>query len=267
MAKVIGRSGYSATNSSIRSIKQMALIFAAGLAAMAFITGYLSCLAWEVHRIRTEVLVTVVLFCGIGGYWLERWASRTINDCKQQLLNWRKGNVGQATVASILESLPDNYVIFNDLRTLSGKVDHLVIGPTGIFVIETKNWHGVVTPDGRGELLCNGRSTGRDEIRHLLSTINSLHEKINVLTHRNDFIQGILAFPLARIESRWGATRNVHCLDDQKIPEYIQTYGFSQRLRPAQIELIEKAVHAVAGIDRGLDPADGGLTVLPARKA
>jgi len=65
------------------------------------------------------------------------------------------GAVGEEAVIGVLSKLPDSYHVFNDItlafsctifsNTLkeyvrSAQIDHLVIGPSGIFIIETKNW-------------------------------------------------------------------------------------------------------------------------------
>jgi len=60
------------------------------------------------------------------------------------------GQVGEVRTAYELNRLPGEYVVFNDL-VLSGpagrcEIDHLVLGPAGIFVIEVKRWSGTITP-------------------------------------------------------------------------------------------------------------------------
>ena len=56
--------------------------------------------------------------------------------------NKRKGTYGEKRVAAILNSLPDEYTIFNDVyieeNGKSTQIDHVVFSPYGIFVIETK---------------------------------------------------------------------------------------------------------------------------------
>lgn len=59
---------------------------------------------------------------------------------------WRSGAEGERVVARTLDLLPVDYVVFHDFNTRMGNFDHLVIGPTGIFAIETKNWRGI-TPE------------------------------------------------------------------------------------------------------------------------
>ena len=66
------------------------------------------------------------------------------------------GAIGEERVVRELMELPDSFVIFNDVRLNLGKsirwkkyneyvkscqIDHVVIGPSGIFLIETKNWN------------------------------------------------------------------------------------------------------------------------------
>ena len=63
------------------------------------------------------------------------------------------GAHAESAVIECLRGLPDTFHVLNDLRVeadhflrfngkqvKSAQVDHLVVGPTGVFVIETKNW-------------------------------------------------------------------------------------------------------------------------------
>lgn len=57
-----------------------------------------------------------------------------------------RGLIGERKVFSILKELPDEYYIWNDIvlqrNGYSVQIDHIVISPYGIFVIETKNYKG-----------------------------------------------------------------------------------------------------------------------------
>lgn len=65
------------------------------------------------------------------------------------------GALGEQKVVDVLESLSDDYILINDFRCTfyppiynrkendhikSVQIDHLLISPSGIFLIETKNW-------------------------------------------------------------------------------------------------------------------------------
>jgi hypothetical protein len=64
--------------------------------------------------------------------------------------SWARGKQGEVSVADVLGSLPHDYVLLNDLMLpeRGGNVDHFLIGPNGLFVIETKNYSGYVKCDG-----------------------------------------------------------------------------------------------------------------------
>ena len=64
-----------------------------------------------------------------------------------------KGAKGELLVIEQLKILSDDYIVFNDInlklkKTVkhkksylkSAQIDHLVVGPSGVYVIETKNW-------------------------------------------------------------------------------------------------------------------------------
>jgi hypothetical protein len=65
----------------------------------------------------------------------------------EQVTAWRRGAAGERRTARRLERLRgEGYVVFHDLA-LPGSpanVDHLVIGPSGVFVIDSKQWTGSV---------------------------------------------------------------------------------------------------------------------------
>jgi hypothetical protein len=59
--------------------------------------------------------------------------------------------VGEKQVTKLLTSrLSDDYFLLNDLhlRSGGGDIDHIVLGPSGVFVLETKNWSGEITCRG-----------------------------------------------------------------------------------------------------------------------
>ena len=58
-----------------------------------------------------------------------------------------KGARGEERVAWVLSGLPRGFHVFHDLLCggRSEGIDHVVVGPTGLFAIETKCWSGSVT--------------------------------------------------------------------------------------------------------------------------
>lgn len=70
--------------------------------------------------------------------------------------SWLMGLRGERAVGKALEELPPGYRVIHDLDIGRGNVDHVVIGPSGVFAIETKVWNGRFSSRG-GRLFHNGR--------------------------------------------------------------------------------------------------------------
>lgn len=57
---------------------------------------------------------------------------------------WNIGADGEEAVIRVLQNLDSSYKIINDIVLPGDKqnIDHVVVGPAGVFVIETKNYNG-----------------------------------------------------------------------------------------------------------------------------
>ncbi len=89
------------------------------------------------HGVSGAGLLTVAVFLV--------WAMR---DGLRSIESFFKGARGEEMVALLLAALPRGYHVFHDVPCgESGGIDHVVVGPSGLFVIETKCWSGEVTVD------------------------------------------------------------------------------------------------------------------------
>jgi hypothetical protein len=71
----------------------------------------------------------------------------------EQARTWHRGAQGERHTARLLDRLTRNgFVMFHDLAVpgSAANVDHLVIGPTGVFVIDSKQWIGSVHQSADG---------------------------------------------------------------------------------------------------------------------
>lgn len=72
---------------------------------------------------------------------------------------WEKGAEGEVAVARALEALPEGWVALHDLAwpgRQRANLDHVVVGPGGVFIVDAKNWSGRV--EVRDQVLMqNGR--------------------------------------------------------------------------------------------------------------
>ena len=75
-----------------------------------------------------------------------------------------KGARGEEKVAGILEGLPAHYHVFNDFDAKGHHIDHVVVGPAGVFSIETKFWSERVSIQD-GHVLVGGRLPSRPPLQ------------------------------------------------------------------------------------------------------
>jgi hypothetical protein len=71
----------------------------------------------------------------------------------EQARTWQRGAHGERRTARLLERLTrDGFVVFHDLAVPGSpaNVDHLVIGPSGVFLIDSKQWSGTVQQGADG---------------------------------------------------------------------------------------------------------------------
>lgn len=77
------------------------------------------------------------------------------------------GARGEERVASLLSALPETYHVFHDFVADGAHVDHVVVGPAGVFSIETKNWQGKVTIDD-GLILVDSHVPDRSPLKQTI---------------------------------------------------------------------------------------------------
>jgi len=86
---------------------------------------------------------------------------------------WGIGAQGERVTGRELDKLPDGYRVLHDLRILGSRanVDHVVVGPTGVFVVESKRMRGKLRVRG-DEVFVAGRRRGMvDEVRREVAAV------------------------------------------------------------------------------------------------
>jgi hypothetical protein len=118
-------------------------------------------LAWRAPLVAAAGLVADVLttqaglpqggLVGLAVAALVGWRLRF--RVSEQASAWQRGAHGERRTAGLLDRLTrDGYVVFHDLAVPGSpaNVDHLVIGPSGLFVIDSKQWTGSVRQGADG---------------------------------------------------------------------------------------------------------------------
>jgi hypothetical protein len=138
------------------------------LAPICFAAGWLLRTALPFPALTTTQAGILFLALAVLLALFTVWSTR-------RLRSFLKGAEGEEKVARVLSFLPSGCSVFNDLQ-LDGAdavFDHIVVGPSGVFVIETKNWSGEITFEN-GQVLYNGKTPGRPPIRQVKEAVAAL---------------------------------------------------------------------------------------------
>jgi hypothetical protein len=120
------------------------LIWRAPLVAAAGLTG--SALATQADLARTLATVAGLAAAALVGWRLRFHPS-------EQARAWQRGARGERQTARLLDRLGrDGYRVLHDLAMPGSpaNIDHLVVGPSGVFVIDSKQWTGSVQQSADG---------------------------------------------------------------------------------------------------------------------
>jgi len=117
-----------------------------------------------------------------------------------------KGAEGEERMARILSLLPSTYAVFHGLSSSASgggrDFDHVVVGPTGLFVIETKNWSGTVRLEDDELLYLPSEASSTEDMRHpdrppldqVRTSSRILEERLQAAEVPETSVQPILCF-------------------------------------------------------------------------
>jgi hypothetical protein len=91
---------------------------------------------------------------------------------------WSKGAKGEKIVAKKLRKLPKKYTAIRDVKipNLGGEIDHVVVGPTGIYIIETKNYKPTYIPDEDCWYHTSGRVSPQNPAKQVKLQVSKLND-------------------------------------------------------------------------------------------
>jgi Nuclease-related domain len=151
-AEVTGSLGSPGRSALVEYRRRRALELAAWTRTLAWRAPLIAAagLAGQVLAVQLglphEGLVGLAVAALVG--WRQRFRS------SEQARTWQRGAHGERHTARLLGRLHrDGFVVFHDLAVpgnTSANVDHLVIGPSGVFVIDSKQWTGTVHQSADG---------------------------------------------------------------------------------------------------------------------
>jgi hypothetical protein len=238
MAHRHGLAGQYGKNKAAKLLDRQLSVYLWLLIAGTFIIGFAAARMWY-GAIGWPIAIGLLIagsmfFAVIVGF--RRFSDRMAKDRIKHL----RGGQGEALVAWLLQDLDDNWHIFNRIHLEKDwDIDHVLIGPAGVFCISTKSHRGIFTgtPDG---VLYNGNPC--DFANKAMWQTMALKDRLAaILGDDVPFLQPVLAVPFGFTEGN-ACGGKVWLVHQDDILNCLAPDGAPKRLSRAQIERIAKAV-------------------------
>ena len=149
-----------------------------------------------------------------------------------------------------LALLPKSFTVFHGIAAHSqslipqggADLDHVVVGPAEIFVIETKNWNGTITIE-HGDLVCDGEPPSRPPLDQVKDATNALRTRLRSVVEAEIEITPILCFASGRLPAGQQGAAGVLVCNIEQLPSIIQNSGetpLSEQTRQTVIQALKK---------------------------
>jgi hypothetical protein len=169
-------------------------------------------------------LIWIVLASGVA-LLLMKIIDKKANHFIKRAKDAERGALAEEKVALQLSGLPEGYYGFHDISFDGFNIDHVALGPGGIFVLETKSHGGTI--DARDNtLLLNGKPPEKNFLNQVWSQTKSMQEYLWKMTSKELKIKPVLCFTNAYVKVR----RPVKGVDVVSL-KYLNTYLEHQPLR------------------------------------
>jgi hypothetical protein len=172
-----------------------------------------------------------LMILAIYNRYVSRWLDKNWH---KNYLTWGRGAGAELESQKSLLELGSDYKIISDFQSGKGNIDYICVGPTGIFIIETKSHKGVISwEDG---LLRNHKPLEKDFIRQVHGQIYYLRELLKEKIGEVYFIQGIIEFTNANVKIR-GKRKGVY-IGGRGFPKWVIKNRCTKSLSPSEIQTI-----------------------------
>jgi len=187
---------------------------------------------WTGSRPQPLVWLSIAVFTTVVAII---WFYRLVRIARQ----FNRGERGERHVADVLEELRrDGYKPVHDIVGNGFNVDHVIVGPGGVFAIETKyrSGRGQITFRNSEGVFVGDRLEEKDYLKQARANAKTISDLIHENCGRREWVTPLVVFVGDwKVKEDWRDT-NVRVLTPDRIRRYI---GSQQpRLRPNEIELI-----------------------------
>jgi hypothetical protein len=226
-------SGNYLRNKTLKNFAKASICFLA-FAGIFFLSFAQLLLTLQLDILTGVGLLTSLILLIIGYFYLKKYRT------------YKGGWEGEKQVYKLLNSkLSDDYYLINELKIgKGGDLDHVVLGPNGVFVIETKNWSGKIScqkDEWQRQDRHKFNNSPSRQVKNNTNKIRRLLEAQSSLRNHGVWIEGIVVFTNPNIELQLNKP-TVTILRLPELPDYITNYKNFNPYTTRQLELIIKVI-------------------------
>ncbi len=174
-----------------------------------------------------------------GAFWTLWLVTR--DAVPRHIEQWLDGAEGEKRTEKRLRSLEARgWVVAHDLEAKYGNIDHFVVGPSGVFLLDSKNWGGTVTLED-GIVMVTPRDnpdaawSPRGLSRALKAASAGNNEAIQRLTGVREWVQPVVVV-WAPFEARCVLAEGIRYVAGDALVEWLTAQP--ARLDPATVERV-----------------------------
>lgn len=196
--------------------------------------------ALEWWRTYANMKPNPVVF-GIGAAMAVIYASVRIWRSIPKLRSLRQALEGERAVGQYLERFREaGYQVFHDVIGAGFNVDHVLIGPAGVFTVETKTWSKPLR--GQAEIVFDGESLvvggarpDRDPVIQSKAQARWVQSVLKESTGREFSVRPVVVFPGWFVRNSRESLRDVWVLEPKALPTFLRHEP--PRMSPEDIKL------------------------------
>jgi hypothetical protein len=191
---------------------------------LALFMVMLAALEW--WRLYTGMKPSPVIF-SIAALLVVCYAALRIWRARPRLKNLGQALDGERVVGQFLERLREKeFQVFHDVVGDGFNVDHVLVGPSGIFTIETKTWSKPISGNPQiffdGETIqIGGLSPERDPIIQAKAQASWLRSLLLESTGKRFEVRPVVVFPGWFITGPAGGSKEVWVLEPKALPSFL----------------------------------------------
>jgi hypothetical protein len=169
----------------------------------------------------------------------------------------RRGREGERIVAEVLETIrQDGFRVFHDIIGPHFNVDHLLVGPRGVYVIETKT---LTRPHSRiatiwydGETVSvAGLTPERDPVKQASALARSMGELVKESSGKTYAVRPVVLYPGWSVERPNNLRPDVWVLNPKTLPALIRNEPLALEDDEVNVIAFHLSRYVRAEIDRG----------------